>query len=250
MLKIFRSRKEVIDVIENCVDFHDIECDLNNAGWPFFGKFSCERIAPHFFHLSAPVDKLHLYTDELRRRCPLASNSFPVLKNMTLDPADQVDVASDKFNTFVTTSSFNKNIKIKDGRTSDGLERMVQLQMAGYVGFQATRLLAKYVDRIRWNNAFSMCQSSRLSIALINVFWLKTVLLPVEKLAEDSGYKLALPVQELLPLYYKLPLTDCILGIEDNQKTTMAIRVLVPIVKKGTKYTRFRSVCRKKSIQY
>lgn len=144
-----------------------------------------------------------------------------------------MNLASDKFISFVAGT------KSKDSKSGVDAERAIQLQMAGYVGFQATHLLSKYVESLRWNDAFTLCQSYRLSMALISEEWLKEALAPVEATAQSAGYKMAL--QGLLGPYYKLPLVDCILGVE-GKKTTLLIRALVPIVKKDTKYTRFRWV--------
>lgn len=199
-----------------------------STGWSYFGKFSCEIIDSHFFHLSAHVDELHLYTDKLKASCPLASTVTPILKNVTSSSAQHITMANNRFNSHMENNKDLYNNEYK------------MVQMAGYMGLQTAKILTKYIDTVRWSNAFTQCQNSRLSIGLVNSFWLRNALMPVQKIADANGYKLSIPVHEYLPHYYKLPLTDCILGIQSSKKTTMLLRVLVPVMKKDTKYTRFR----------
>ncbi|XP_035709310.1 uncharacterized protein LOC118436133 [Folsomia candida] len=149
---------------------------------------------------------------------------------MTLAAAHHVVMASTKFNSYAPSPA-----TIKQDSNEASL-----VQMAGFIGLQTAHVLSKYIDTVRWNNAFTQCQSARLSIGLVNSFWLRNALNSVQRTAEMNGYKLSIPVHEYLPHYYKLPLTDCVLGIQTTKKTVLMLRVLIPVMKRDTKYTRFR----------
>jgi hypothetical protein len=178
--------------------------------------------------LSAHVDELHLYVDKIKSQCSLARTISPIVKNMSVSASHHLVMANMRFNSHMdnTKDFYNDEYKM--------------VHMAGFAALQTAFILTKYIDTVRWNNAFTQCQNSRLSIGLVNSFWLRNALQPVQKIAEVNGYKLSIPVHEYLPHYYKLPLTDCILGIQSTKKTTLMIRMLVPVKKKDTKYTRFR----------
>jgi hypothetical protein len=197
-------------------------------GWPYFGQIRCNIIEPHFQHISAHINELHLYTDKLMSECPLAKNLTIVQKNITSGASSHITMASTRF---ATALSNNKDFNNDEYNL---------IHMAGYIGLQANYILTKYIDTIRWTNAFTSCQSYKLNINLIHSYLLQTSLASVKSIAEENGLKLSIPSHEHLPHYYKLPITDCILGVQNSKKSTLMIRVSVPVMKTETKYTRIR----------
>jgi hypothetical protein len=128
------------------------------------------------------------------------------------------------------------------------LSQHAEAEMAGFSALQTTLILVKFVDTIRWNYAYNQCLlNSKLSFGIVDTFMLRSALRKVHKTAEAHGYRLSVPYLNKrgdtdvpIPLYYELPLTDCILGIQTMRKTELLVRLLVPVMKKESVYTRYR----------
>jgi len=197
-------------------------------GSQYFGEIRCNLIETHFQHISANINELHVYTDKLMSECALAKNITIIQKNMTSGTANHISIAEEK----IMTTFAENNSSLSD--------EYKLAQMAGYVGLQASYILTKYIDTIRWANGFTSCQSNKLNINLIHSYLLQTSLYQVKSIAETNGFKLSIDTHEHLPHYYKLPLTDCILGVQNSKKSTLMLRIAVPVMKKDTKYTRIK----------